>query len=196
MEISKFDKTQSSCPFRLEHSSHLSYLLEHPSAGSSFLASGPANFFYSYQFQHYSYFSHSFILSVSFTRFILLHTHISIASSCFCPFSRSIEVSEPYKATLRTTHFTSLFLWHFSKGPQKMLLFLLKASFYHCYPLLYFLTAVHVATDITPQVFEAVHLFNGFPFNPYIYLLWLSSDNHGLRFTYIYLHPIILSSFI
>ena len=38
----------------------------------------------------------------------------------------------------------------------------------HCYPLLYFLTAVHVATDITPQVFEAVHLFNGFTFNSYI----------------------------
>ena len=95
----------------------------------------------------------------------------------------SVQVSAQYNATLHTKHITSLFL-SFSKGPQKMLFFLLKAIFCYCYPLLYFLTAVHVATDITPQVFVAVHLFDRFIFNSNVYLLWLSSDNHGLCLIY------------
>ena len=70
-----------------------------------------------------------FILSVHFTRSILLHTHISNASSCFCSFRRSVQVSAPYNTTLHTKHFNSLFHSSFSKGPQKMLLFLLKSSF-------------------------------------------------------------------
>ena len=68
------------------------------------------------------------ILPVHFTRSILLHTHISNASSCFCSFCR-VQVSAPYNTTLHTKHFTSLFHSSLSKGPQKMLLFLLKASF-------------------------------------------------------------------
>ena len=88
-----------------------------------------------YQFQHYSSFSHSFqhncifILSVHFTRSVLLRIHISNASRCFCSFSRSVQVSAPYNATLHAKQFTSLFLSSFSKLPQKTLLFLLKTSF-------------------------------------------------------------------
>ena len=74
--------------------------------GSSFLASGPANFFpLLYQFQHYSSFFHSlqqntiFILSHHFTRSILLHTHISNASSSFCSFRLCIiELYTPHKS--------------------------------------------------------------------------------------------------
>ena len=50
-------------------------------------------------------------------------------SSLFCSFRRSVQVSAPYNAILHTEHFTSLFLNYFSKDPQIMLLFLLKASF-------------------------------------------------------------------
>ena len=84
-------------------------------------------------------------------------------------FSHSVIVSRSLHHTKLhyTKHFTSLFRRSFSKGPQKMVLSLIEASFCHCYPLLNFLTTIHVATDITPQVFEAVHLFNGFTFNPY-----------------------------
>ena len=49
-------------------------------AGSSFLASGPVNFF---------------ILSVHFIRSIFLHIHTSNASSRFCSFRRSVQVSAP-----------------------------------------------------------------------------------------------------
>ena len=70
-----------------------------------------------------------FILSVHFIRSILLHTHISNASSCFCLFRRGVQVSASYNTALHTKHFTSLFRSSFSKGLQKMLLFLLNASF-------------------------------------------------------------------
>ena len=70
-----------------------------------------------------------FILCVPFTRSLLLHIHITNASNRFCSFRRSALDSEPYNATLHTKHFTSLFRGSFSKGPQKMLLFLLKAYF-------------------------------------------------------------------
>ena len=55
-----------------------------------------------------------FILSVHFTLSILLHTHISNASSRFCLFRRSVQVSAPYNITLHTKHFTSLFRSSFS----------------------------------------------------------------------------------
>ena len=70
-----------------------------------------------------------FILPVHFTISILLYTHISNASSCFCSFRRSVHVSAPYNTTLHTKHLTSLFRSSFSKVPQETLLFLLKASF-------------------------------------------------------------------
>ena len=70
-----------------------------------------------------------FILSVHFICSISFHIHILNASSHFCSFHRSVQISAPYNATLHTKHFNSLFLSSFSKGPQKMLLFLLKASF-------------------------------------------------------------------
>ena len=41
----------------------------------------------------------------------------------------TIQVSAPYNTTLYTNYFSSFFLSSFSKGLQKMLLFLLKASF-------------------------------------------------------------------
>ena len=87
-----------------------------------------------------------FILSVHFTLSILLHNHISNASTRFCSFRRSVQVS-----ALHTKHFTSLF-----QGSAKNASFSVKSFFCLCYPLLDFLTAVHVATDITPQVFEVV----------------------------------------
>ena len=61
------------------------------------LSSGPVNFFS-------SSFSSStiafFILSVYFTRSILLHMHIPNAFSRFCSFRHSVLVSAPYNATL------------------------------------------------------------------------------------------------
>ena len=58
------------------------------------------------------------ILSVHFTRSILFHVHISNASSRFCTFRRSVQVSTSYNATLHTRHFTSYFLSSFSKSPR------------------------------------------------------------------------------
>ena len=55
----------------------------------------------------------------------LLHTHISNASSRFCSFRRSVQVSALYNTVLHTKHFTSLFLSSF-QGSEKMLLFPLK----------------------------------------------------------------------
>ena len=124
-----------------------------------------------------------FILSVHFTCSILLHIHISNALGRFWSFCHSVQVSAPYNATPHN----SLFLSSFFKGPQKMLFFLLKASFAIAI-LLYFLTAVQVATEIAPQVLEAVHLFDRFIFNSQIYLLWFSTNNHGLK-SYLYLSP-------
>ena len=100
---------------------HLPFLLEHPSAGSSFLVSGPANFF-SPSLSVFSIILPSptlssttefFILSVHFTHSILLHIHISNASSRFCLFRRSIQVSAPCNATLHTKNFSILFLSSF-----------------------------------------------------------------------------------
>ena len=67
--------------------------------------------------------------SVHFTCSILLHIHISNASSRFLLIRWCVQVSAPYYTTLHSNHFTSLLLSYFSKGPQKVLLFLLKASF-------------------------------------------------------------------
>ena len=60
-----------------------------------------------------------FIFSVHFTRPILLHIHISNASSRFCSFRRTVQVSAPYNATLHTMHFTSPLLSSFSKVSRK-----------------------------------------------------------------------------
>ena len=100
--------------FCLELSSHLPYLLEHPSAGSSFLASGPVNFF-------------SFSLSVPALFFLLplflvqlyflfclsiLHApSFSIPTSQMLPvvFAHSVIVSRSlYHKTLQSTQNTSL----------------------------------------------------------------------------------------
>ena len=48
-----------------------------------------------------------FILSVHFTRSITHHIHISKASSRFCSFCRSVQISAPFNTTLHTKHFTS-----------------------------------------------------------------------------------------
>ena len=69
-----------------------------------------------------------FCLSI-FTRPILLHIHISNASSHLCSFRRSIQFSAPYNATLNAKHFTSIFHISFSKGAWKMILLLLNVSF-------------------------------------------------------------------
>ena len=122
--------------FCREPSYRLPLLLEYPSAGSSFLVNGPANFF-------------SYSLSVAALIFALplfpeqlrflfclsiLHApSFSISTSQMLPFifAHSIIVSKSLHHTmpLHTKHLTSLFLSSFSKDLQKMLLFLLKASF-------------------------------------------------------------------
>ena len=70
------------------------FLLEHPSADNSFLASSPANFFSSslslpalfFLLPLYLAELHFFIFSVHFTCSILLHIHISNVSRRFCSF--------------------------------------------------------------------------------------------------------------
>ena len=116
-----------------------------------------------------------FCLSILHAPFFSIST-ISNACSRFCSFRRRVQVSAPYNATLHTKHFTSLYLF-----------------FCRCFPLLYFLTAVQVATDIAPYVFETVPLFDGLIFNSNVYRLWLSSNNHGVHLNYIYLQLIILT---
>ena len=110
-----------------------------PSAGSSFLASGPVNFFFffsplHYQFQHYSpsitlcSTTAFFILPVHFTHSILLYIHISNASSNFC--SSHPNVKSLHHIMLHSIQSTSLACsLVLIPSPQKMLLFLLKASF-------------------------------------------------------------------
>ena len=110
------------------------FYIEHSSAGSSSLVTDPANLFSSSLsvpalFFLLPLFPAQLHFSVHFTRSILLHIHISNVSSRFCSFRRIVQVSAPYNATLLAKHFTSLFRSSFSKYPQIMLLFLLKASF-------------------------------------------------------------------
>ena len=81
--------------------------------------------------------------------FCLLHIHISNVFSQFCSFRCSVQVSAPYNATLHTKHFTSLFRSSFLRSAENSS-FPVKSFFCHCYPLLYFLTAVQVAADIAP----------------------------------------------
>ena len=64
-----------------------------------------------------------FILSVHFTRNILLHIHISTASSCFRSFRRRVQVSASYNTTLYTKHFTSLFHSYFPRARRKCFFF-------------------------------------------------------------------------
>ena len=133
--------------------------------------------------------------SVHFARPMLLHIHISNASSRFCSFRCSAQVSAPYNATTPHKALHECLLQFFFHGSAENASLPVTSFLCHCYPLLYFLTAVHVATDITPQVFEATHLFEGFIFNSHVFV-WFSSDNHGFSLVYIYLHPIILTSVI
>ena len=110
----------------------------------------------------------------------ILHTpSFSISTSQMLPvvFAHSVVVFKflhhttlhSTKSTPQVSSFSSFF-----QGSAENASLSVKSFF--CCPLLYFLTAVHVASDITPQVFEAVHLFDRFIFNSYMYLLWLSSN--------------------
>ena len=85
-----------------------------------------------------------FILSVHFTRFMLLHIHILNASCCFCSFRRSVQVSVPYNATLHTKLFTILCLSFFFPRASEKASVPVKSVFCHCHLMLYFLTAVQV----------------------------------------------------
>ena len=122
--------------FYREPSSHLPFLLERPSAGSSLLASSPVNSFSSslsipalffllplFLAQLHFYFACPF-----YTFHPSPYPHLKCFQR-FCSFRRTVQDSAPYNATLHTKHFTSLFLCYSSKDPQKMLLFLLKGSF-------------------------------------------------------------------
>ena len=113
----------------------IGYLLEHPSAGSSFFASGPANIFSSSLSVPALFFLLPLFLAQLHFLFCLSILHapsFSIPTSQMLPvlFAQSVVVSRSLHHTiLYTKHVTSLFRSSFSKGPQKMLLFLLKASF-------------------------------------------------------------------
>ena len=96
-----------------------------------------------------------FILSLHFTRYILLHIHITNASSRVCLFRLSVQVSAPYNATLYIKHFTSLFLSSFCKGPQKIYSLPVKSFFCHCYPLLYFYNGIKTRPSINIVMYRA-----------------------------------------
>ena len=64
-----------------------------------------------------------------FIQYILLHIHISNASSCFCSFRRSVHVSAPHNTTFHTKHFTSLFLCSFFQGTAQNASFSVKGFF-------------------------------------------------------------------
>ena len=114
-------------------------VLELPSAGSYFWASGPANFFSSFLSVIALLFllllfpaQLKFLFFCPFYTLHFLHIHISNASSRF---SHSVLMSTLYHITLHSTQSTSLAssLGLFSKGPQKMILFLLKAIAILCF---------------------------------------------------------------
>ena len=97
----------------------------------SFLASDPVNFSpYSLSVPALFFLLPLFLAQLHFLFWLsILHApSISNASNRFCSFRRNVQVSAPLNAILYTKHFTSVFLFSFSKGPQKMLLFLFKVS--------------------------------------------------------------------
>ena len=137
-------------------SSHLPYLLELPSAGSSFLASVPAYFFF-------FLISSSIILpSPTLSRttefFILSILH---APSFSIPTSQMLPVVLPHSVVVsRSLHHTTLLSTQdtllvcsvvlFPRARRKCLFCCYSRGFFcHRYPLLYYLTAVHVAIDIS-----------------------------------------------
>ena len=111
--------------FCCEPSSRLPFLVEYPSAGISFLASSSTTVFFLLPL----FLAHLHFL---FCLFILHAPTFSISTSLMLPvvFPHSVVVYKSLHHTTlhHTNHFTSLFINSFSKGPQKMLLFLLKAS--------------------------------------------------------------------
>ena len=136
------------------------------------MASDPANFFSSSLSVPALFFLRTLPSTTAFLFCLSVLHATSVSTSQMLPvvlahFRRRVQVSAPYNATFHTKHFASLVFSSFSKGPQKMLLSLLKSFFCHFCPLFYpcFLTAVKVATDIAPQISEAVHLLDGFVFN-------------------------------
>ena len=184
--------------FCRELSSRLPFLIENPWAGSSFLTSGPANFFSSsvpalffllplFLAQLHFLFCLSILRAPSFS--------ISISQMFPVVFAHSVVVSKSlHHMTLQYTQSTSLasFLVLFTRVRRKSFL-PVKIFFSHCYPLLYFLTAIQVATDITPKNFKLYTCSTDSSLIRMSSLLWFSSDNQSLRHIYIYLHPIILT---
>ena len=86
-----------------EPSFRLPFLQEHSSAGSFFLANGPANFFSSSLSVSALFFFLLLVLTqlhILFCLSILLYNHISNDSYRFCSFRRSIQVAAPYNATI------------------------------------------------------------------------------------------------
>ena len=163
--------------------------------GSSFLASGPAHFFSSSLSVPALFFLLPLFLAQLHFLFCLSILHassFSITTSQMLPvvFAYSVVVCRSlHHTTLHSTQNTSIVssVVLFPMARRKCF-FSVKDLFCHCYPLLYFLTAVHVATGIIPQVFEAVHLFNGFTFNSSSFLktklriliiIWITSSARG-----------------
>ena len=101
--------------FYHEPSSYLPFLLQHPSADSSLLA---ILFFFFISSSiilpspTLSSTTAFFILSVHFTCSMLLHIHVSNASSHFCSLRQCVQVSAPYNATLHKSLSSS------SNGPR------------------------------------------------------------------------------
>ena len=143
-------------------------------------------------------------LFVHFTRSILLHIHISNASSRFCSFRRSVQVSTPYNATLHTKLFTCLFLGSFSKGPQKMLLFLLEASYasaFLCFTSWQFMLILilhpkylKLSTCSTDSYLIRISIIFGFLPITMVFFLYLSSS-HNPHTCHLALSTCTLESF-
>ena len=140
--------------FCRELSSHLPFLLEHTSAGSSFLASGPVNLFFSSLSVPAVFFLLPLFLAQLHFLFYLSILHapaFSIPTSQMLPvvFAHSVVASKSlYDTTLHSTQSTSQAssLVLFPRSAENVSL-PVKGFFCHCHPLLYFLTAVHIATD-------------------------------------------------
>ena len=149
--------------FCLELSSRLQFLLEHPSKGSSFLASVQANFFSSSLSVPVLFYLLLLFLEQMHFLFCLfiLHAPPFSLSACqmlpvvFCSFRRSVQVSAPYNASLHTKHFTSLFLSSLSVPAlfYLLLLFLEQMHFLFCLFILHAPPFSISASQMLPVVF-------------------------------------------
>ena len=123
-------------------------VLEHPSAGRSFLASGPANFFYSSLSVPALFFLLPLLLAqLHFLFCPSIHApSFSIPTSQMLPvvFAHSVLVSRSlHHITLHSTQTLHYSLpKFFFQGPAENASLSVKGFFCHCYPLLYYTPSI------------------------------------------------------